>query len=132
MVIKKDENKLKPKFKRRESIRYKKLSRGGWRKPRGIHHKVRLNRGGKGESPSIGYGTKAEQKGVHPSGYMDVLVENPSQLATLDKERDAVRISGRVGDFKAQKIMEDSKKLGLKILNPREIRAIDDEEEDEE
>ncbi len=129
-MVTKKENKEKPKFKKREYFRYKKLSNSGWRKPRGIHNKVRLNRGGKPGSPSIGYGMKTELRGLHPSGYRDVLIENLAQLVALDKEKEAVRISGRVGALKAQMIMEESAKLGLKILNPRKIRATEEKEED--
>ncbi|MEE8168025.1 MAG: 50S ribosomal protein L32e [Candidatus Hydrothermarchaeales archaeon] len=120
----------KPKFKRQESSRYKKL-KGGWRKPRGPHNKVRKSLGGKPIAPKIGYRGNAVQRGLHPSGYKDVLVYNPSVLDDMDKAKQAVRIASGVGDKKAKSIMEKGEKLGLKILNPR-LFPIDEEEEEEE
>ncbi len=122
-MVKQRENKKKPKFRRAEYSRYKKLRRSGWRKPRGRHNKMRTYLGGKSPSPSIGYSRQAELRGLHPSGRREALVENPSRLAGLNKETDAVRISGRVGARKAASIAAEAKKLGLKILNPPKARV---------
>ncbi len=121
--------KRKPKFKRPESFRYKRLE-GGWRKPKGMHNKIRKAYAGKPASPNIGYRRAADERGVHPSGYKEVLVHNPSSLDGLDKERQAVRIAGAVGSRKALLIMERGEELGLKILNPRRLPP--EEEEGEE
>lgn len=126
----KRENKRKPEFKRSEHFRYARLSKGGWRKPRGIHNKMKKYVGGKPLSPSIGYSRKDELRGLHPSGYREVLVENSAQLSALDKEKEAVRISRRTGALKAKMIMEESAKLGLKILNPRKVRVKEGVEEE--
>ena len=50
----------KPKFKRQEYFRYKRL-KGGWRKPKGKHNKMRNYLGGM-LSPAIGW-RKAETRG---------------------------------------------------------------------
>lgn len=104
------------KFRRAEYFRYKKLGKG-WKKPRGRHHKMRTYLGGKMASPAIGYGKKKELRGMHPSGYMEVLVNNLSGLKSIDAKTTAVRISGRVGKKKATAIKEEAKKLKLKVLN---------------
>jgi large subunit ribosomal protein L32e len=125
-------NRKKIEFRRSEYSRYKKLRRHGWRKPKGIHNKMKKYLGGKSASPSIGHARMKALKGVHPSGYREVLVENPEQLATLNKETEAVRISGSVSARKAEAILEESKKLELKVLNPRKMRVREEEEEETE
>ena len=105
----------KPKFKRQEYFRYKRL-KGGWRKPRGKHNKMRNYLGGKMLSPAIGYGGKAETRGLHPSGYREVLVNNPQELGGVRAE-EAVRISRRVGKRKRTVILEQAIEKGLKVLN---------------
>jgi large subunit ribosomal protein L32e len=104
------------KFLRSEYHRYRRLGKS-WRKPRGRHHKVRRSFEGKPASPRIGYRGKAEQRGLHPSGYAEVLVRTPEELESLDKDRQAVRIAGSVGKKKREKILKKAKKLKLKVLN---------------
>jgi len=108
------------KFRRVEYFRYKKLGEK-WRRPRGKHNKVRKYIGGKLPRPLIGF--KKKIRGLHPSGYREVLVSNVSELENLDKDTQAVRISGKVGGRKRQLIMEETKKLKLKVLNPGSSKA---------
>lgn len=110
-------NQKKPLFRRSEGFRYKKLGKK-WRKPRGRHNKLRTKLGGKGNSPAIGYGTKREVRGLHPSGYEDTLIATPSDLDNLNAKKQAVRISAKVGKRKKAMILERAKKLKLKVLNP--------------
>lgn len=102
-------------FKRAEYFRYKKLGEK-WRKPRGRHHKMRKYLGGKLPSPAIGYGTTAELRHMHPSGYKEVIVHNLKDLERIDKEKYAVRISGKVGKKKREVILKEAEKLKLKVL----------------
>ncbi len=107
---------MKKKFIRQEHHRYKKLKKK-WRKPKGRHSKMRLKIRGKPKSPSIGYRGKKSERGLHPSGYVEVLVENVSQLSKVKKDKEAIRISGRVGRKKRELIIEKAQELGIKILN---------------
>ncbi|MFP4045473.1 MAG: 50S ribosomal protein L32e [Candidatus Aenigmatarchaeota archaeon] len=103
----------KKKFKRQNHS----LDRLGdsWRKPRGRHSKLRLNRKGRGKKPSPGYGS--EHKGMHPSGYYEKLVHNPDELDDIDKEEEAARIASTVGKRKRKLIREKAEKEDIKILN---------------
>ncbi|MDP6459492.1 MAG: 50S ribosomal protein L32e [Candidatus Hydrothermarchaeota archaeon] len=103
-------------FQRGEAWRYKKLGKS-WRKPRGRHSKMRKRLGGKMASPTIGYGTKDGLRGLHPSGYREVLVYNPNALDMVDKETQAVRIAAGVGKRKRGEILKKAKKLKLVVLN---------------
>ncbi|MEE8402130.1 MAG: 50S ribosomal protein L32e [Candidatus Hydrothermarchaeaceae archaeon] len=108
------------KFRRLEYFRYKKLGEK-WRRPRGKHNKVRKYIGGKLPRPLIGF--KKKVRGLHPSGYMDVLISNVSELENLDRDTQAVRISGKLGGRKRQIILEKTKELKLKVLNPGSSEA---------
>jgi len=70
----------KPEFIRQESWRYKRVDES-WRRPRGLDSKMRLKRKGWPASPNIGYRSPKELRGLHPSGYREILVRNLSDLA---------------------------------------------------
>lgn len=106
----------KPLFRRSEGHRYKKLGYK-WRKSGGLQNKLRRYFKGKGNIPSIGYGTKRGIRGLHPSGYREVIVFNPSELNGINPETQGIRISSSVGFKKRNIIMERAKELSLKVLN---------------
>ncbi len=112
------ELKLKrPKFVRQESWRYIRL-KPNWRKPKGKDSKMRLQVKGWPPLVKVGYRTPRTYRGLHPSGYKEVLVYRPDDLEGLNPEVHAVRIAGSVGMRKRLVILEEAEKLGLKVLNP--------------
>ncbi|HML04276.1 MAG TPA: 50S ribosomal protein L32e [Methanobacterium sp.] len=106
----------KPNFKRQEWFRYKKLGEK-WRKARGKTSKTRRYEKGKPAMPSIGYGSPKTTRGLHPSGYQDILVKNIKELENLDPTTQAGRISATVGKRKKEVMLTKAKELGIKILN---------------
>lgn len=112
---------VQPAFRRHEWWRYKRLGgkHASWRLPRGIHSKTRRHWGYRPPVVSIGYGGPAAVRGLHPSGFQEVLVHNPADLAKVQKETQAARVGGTVGGRKAKLIEAEAEKLGIRILNPR-------------
>lgn len=92
-----------------------------WRRPRGLHHKQRRQKKAKGPMPTPGYGSPVDVRGMHPSGYRDILVHNSEELEGLDPAVDAVRIAASVGARKRGAIQEKALSEGLKVLNPRDL-----------
>lgn len=92
-----------------------------WRRPRGLHNKQRIQKKAKGPLPTPGYGSPVEVRGLHPSGFRDVLVHTPEELDQLDPSTDAVRIAGSVGARKRGAIQERALTAGLKILNQKDL-----------
>lgn len=106
----------KPHFKRQEWHRYKKLG-DKWRKARGKTSKRRRYEARKPAMPAIGYGSPRKTRGLHPSGYQDVLVSNITELESLEPATQAGRISSKVGRRKKETMLDRAKELGIKILN---------------
>lgn len=108
----------RPEFVRQESWRYKRL-KPSWRKPKGIDSKMRLRVKGWPKIVKVGYRGPAAVRGLHPSGFRDVLVYNVSDLQRLNPETDAARIAHTVGAKKRREILAKAKELGIKVLNPQ-------------
>ena len=113
------QKKKQPAFRRQEWFRYKRLSRTGWKKPRGDDSSQRKNRKYRSPMVRIGYGKITDARGLHPSGFEEVLVSAAGDLDGLDPERQAVRISASVGNRKRASIHARADDLGLRILNRR-------------
>lgn len=107
----------RPEFVRQESWRYVRL-KPNWRRPRGKDSKMRLQKSGRPPLVKVGYRTPRKYRGLHPSGYREVLVYRVEDLTGLNPETHAVRIAGSVGMAKRLRIVEEAGKLGLKVLNP--------------
>ncbi len=119
----KEIKKAKPEFRRQDSHKKLRVSRTGYRKPKGIQSKVRLNKKGYVKKVKTGYGSPVDVKGMHPSGYVPFLVENVSQLDTMDPKKEGVIVSSNVGERKRVSILSKSKELGIKVLNIKDVDA---------
>ena len=115
------QSKKQPAFRRQEWFRYRRLSKTGYRKPKGKDSKMRQNRKYRSPMARIGYGKIATARGLHPSGFEEVMVHAADQLDGLDPERQAVRIGSSVGNRKRSRIHDRADDLGLRVLNRRPI-----------
>ncbi len=120
----------KPAFVRPESWRYDKFSQS-WRRPRGLDNKIRRKIKGWPPSPGVGYRGPKGVRGLHPSGYDEVIVHNVDELGKIEAETMAVRIAHTVGKQKRIQIIAEAKKLNLVILNAK-VKTAEKTEEAEE
>jgi large subunit ribosomal protein L32e len=67
--------------------------------------------------PTIGYGSPKKTRGLHPSGYQDILISNMRELESLNSETQAGRISSKIGKRKKIIMLEKAQELKIKILN---------------
>ena len=107
----------RPKAKRAESWRYKRLETT-WRKPKGVdnHQRKQKSRGRPG-LVKVGYGGPKISLGLHPSGYTDNLVHNINDLEKLNPKTDGVRLGHSVGTKKRKEIVTKAIEKKFKVFN---------------
>ncbi|MDR1954566.1 MAG: 50S ribosomal protein L32e [Candidatus Methanoplasma sp.] len=106
----------RPAFKRQEWFRYSKLGEK-WRKPKGIHSKMKRRLKRRPPMVDIGFRGPTTVRGLHPSGFEEVLVHNVDGLENIDPKVQAVRIGGTVGTKKRIAIEDRAAELGIRVLN---------------
>ena len=112
--------KRKPNFVRSESWRYVRIKEN-WRRPRGLDHKMRLKYDGWPPSASVGYKGLKATRGLHPSGFREILVYNVEGLRGIDPKTQVVRIAHAVGKRKKTRILAEARKKRLTVLNLKEV-----------
>jgi len=107
----------RPAFKRQEWFRYAKFKDSTWRKPKGIHSKMKRRLKRRGPIVDIGFRGPASVRGLHPTGFEEVLVYNVDNLDQIDPKKQAIRIGGTVGTKKRMAIEDRADELGIRVLN---------------
>ncbi len=116
LKLRKKIKKKKPEFKRQEWFRKKALG-DKWRKPRGIHSKLRRQEKAKGSLPRPGYGSPSSVRGLTREGYREVIVRNTKDLEKINPKEDVAVMSKGVGRKKKFDILEKAKKMNIKVSN---------------
>jgi large subunit ribosomal protein L32e len=94
-----------------------------WRKPRGQHNKQREQKKAKGALPKPGFGSPVAVRGMHPSGFFEVLVTSLKDLEGLDPKTQAVRLGATVGTRKRTIIQDKALTAGFRVLNARVVKT---------
>lgn len=109
-----------PEFLRQEWFRYKRLGEC-WRRPKGLHSKMRKGLKYRPPRVKIGYRGPRLARGLHPSGFEEVMVYRVEDLDRINPERQAIRIGGTVGVRKRIDIVKKADEMGIRVLNRGEL-----------
>jgi len=112
----------KPDFVRQGGKNLKRLGKK-WRKPRGSQSKLRKHKKARGFMPHPAFGSLKSVRGLHPSGFEEILVYNVKDLEEINSKKQACRIASKVGKKKRIEIMKKAEELKIKVLNPFKIEA---------
>lgn len=110
----------KPLFQRQDVNIFKQF-RGQWRRPKGIHSKLRRGFKGHGGIPSIGYSSPTKVKGLTRSGLVPFVVANVNDVEKVDAKVNVVVIAHSVGNKKRVAILNKIKEKQLHVLGMKDV-----------
>ena len=116
LILRKEIKNRTPEFLREEWFRYKRIPKN-WRRPDGITSKMRRNFKYRPSLVRIGFRGPRDVRGLHSSGFEEVLVYNINDLSNIDPKTQAARIGGKVGTKKRLAIEKKAEELDIRILN---------------
>ena len=116
LKIKNKQSRKRVQFRRQEWFRYKKFGEE-WRKARGKHSKLREHLARRPPVVDAGYRGPVLVRGMHPSGFREVLVHNVKEIAAVDPKTQACRIASTVGRKKRIDLEAEADRLGIRVLN---------------
>jgi large subunit ribosomal protein L32e len=127
--LRKQIKRRKPCFIRQDAQKIKEIE-PKWRKPKGIHSKMRRKLRGHRKSPSPGYGSPKAVRGIDNSGLKPVRVSSTKDLDKIDPKKQGVILSATVGLRKKIEIIKKTIDKKIKILNLKDpARFLKDTEE---
>ena len=108
----------KPDFIRQDYQRRKRLGRKlKWRKPKGIHSKIRHHFKGRRKMPSPGYKSPKKVRWLHTSGFKKIVIFSLQDILKINNENEGIVISKKIGMKKKFEILKKAKELDIKVLN---------------
>lgn len=116
LVIRRQIKKRTPYFLRDEGFRYKRIPKN-WRRPTGYTSKLRINLKYRPSKVRVGFRAPKIVRGLHASGFEEVMVHTVKQLDAIDPKKQAVRIGGTVGTKKRLEIAKRADELAIRVLN---------------
>jgi large subunit ribosomal protein L32e len=116
LVIRRQIKKRTPHFLRDEGFRYKRIPKN-WRRPTGYTSKLRINLKYRPSKVRVGFRAPKIVRGLHASGFEEVMVHTVKELDTIDPKKQAVRIGGTVGTKKRLDIAKRADELAIRVLN---------------
>ncbi len=114
--LRKEIKSRKPSFTRQEGFRYKRLG-NKWRKPKGLHSKMRKSLKYRPPMVKVGYRGPKATRGLHPSGFREIMVHNLKDMDKINPKLEAARIAHSVGMKKRMEIEEKADEKKIRILN---------------
>jgi large subunit ribosomal protein L32e len=116
LSLRKEIKKRTPTFLREEWFRYKRIPHN-WRRPDGITSKMRINLKYRPSKVRVGFRGPKEVRGLHSSGFEEIIVFNANDLDKIDPDTQAARIGSSVGTKKRMDIEKKAEELNIRILN---------------
>ncbi len=118
LELRKAMKKKKPVFIRQNYVR-KKLGKK-WRKPKGMHSKMRLGKAGKSVRAQAGYSSPKMIRSLHKTGLKPILIRAPKDIEEMNPKTEGAVISSKTGLKKRIELIKKALEKGITLLNIRD------------
>ena len=128
LEVRRELKERKPVFIRQDNPKRMKLN-DKWRKPKGLHSKIRHKFKGRRKMPSPGYKSPRKVKNLHFSGLKIINISSTDNLNKIKKESEGIVVAANVGMKKRLEILKKAKELNINVLNlnvDEQIKKIED------
>jgi len=110
----------KLKFTRQDA--HKKVKLGNkWRKPKGLHSKMRLSKKGYNKSVSIGYGSPKTTRGLNKSGLRLIIIKSLKEIENIDAKKECIAVAKTIGIRKKVEILKQAVKKSINVVNIKDV-----------
>ena len=110
----------KLKFTRQDA--HKKVRLGNkWRRPKGLHSKMRIGFKGYNKSVSIGYGSPKSIRGLNKSGLKLIIIKSLKELEKIDAKKECIAVAKTIGLRKKVEILKQAVKKSINVVNIKDI-----------
>jgi len=120
-------NAKRPKFRHFDAHKRKEVN-PSWRKPRGLHNKMRKGVWGRPATVNVGYRSPAAIREMHRNGLFPVLVNTLAQVGAIEAKTQGA-IIGHVGGRVKKLLLHECRQKKITVLNvcsiDEEIKRID-------
>lgn len=116
LAVRKEAKERKPEFIRQDYPKRMKVH-SKWRKPKGLHSKIRHHFKGRRKMPSPGYKSPRNVKGLHSSGLEIVSVFSSNDIKKIINGQEGAVIAKSTGMKKRLEMLKIAKELGVAVLN---------------
>ena len=114
--VRKEMKERKPEFIRQDNPKRMKLNYK-WRKPKGVHSKIRHHFKGRRKMPSPGYKSPAAVKGLHSTVLEMIRVFSAEEVSKIKKDTQGIIVPRTAGRKKKLEILKKAKDLDVQVLN---------------
>ena len=111
----------KPVFLRQDATRNKSLVKT-WRKPKGMHSKMRIHLRGRRRSPSPGFASPRAVKGLTRQGFKEVYVQNVRDLEGFDAQTHII-VFGKIGLRKKMELLKICAEKKYPLAQIKDVHA---------
>ncbi|MDO8660621.1 MAG: 50S ribosomal protein L32e [Candidatus Woesearchaeota archaeon] len=121
LALRKKQKSKKPHFLREDSHKIMALPTG-WRKPNGLHSKMRHNYRGQPAMVEPGWGSPRLVKGLWSNGLAPIIVHNATEIEKLNPSTQGVVIAADVGMKKRLVLIAKAQEKKISILNIKKVQ----------
>ncbi len=121
LKIKKSVKESRPRFIRSGATHIKRVSRSGYRKPKGVHNKVGNNKKGHRTTIKTGFGYPKKVRGLTEDGLTIVTVSSLQTIKSLDSKKIIIVLASSLGMKKRIALLELVKEQKLRVQGVKDI-----------